>query len=147
MWERTEPPFTQLREGEERRRLLGAAVDEAPAWVLSGALCGWGDVMVPRFEAVIFTSLDDATRLGRLRAREHERYGARIDEGGDLREHHLAFMTWAARYEDGDLSVRSRQLHEAWLARLPEACRVLRVDSARTVDENAARVVRELGAG
>jgi hypothetical protein len=144
LWEATEPPFTRLREGDERRRLLTAALDEAPDWVLAGALCGWGDVMVPRFEAVIFTSLDDATRLERLRRRERERYGSRIDEGGDLRGSYLEFLAWAARYETGDLDVRSRRLHETWIARLPAACQLLHVDSARSVDENVALVVREL---
>jgi hypothetical protein len=145
LWEATEPPFTQLREPDERRRLLGAALDEARDWVIAGALCGWGDVMVPRFTAVVFTSLNDAVRLERLRMRERERYGERIESGGDLRASHLDFMAWAARYEEGDFSVRSRRLHEAWMERLPKSCRLLRVDSARSVNENLAMVVRELG--
>jgi hypothetical protein len=144
LWESTEPPFTRLREVDARRRTLGAALDEAQSWVLAGALCGWGDEMVPRFDAVIFTTLDDATRLERLRLRERARYGARIDEGGDLRENYLSFMAWAARYEEGDSTVRSRCMHEAWMARLPKTCRLLRVDCARPVDENVAAVARGL---
>src|SRR4029453_16093638 len=47
-------------------------------WVLSGSLCGWGDVAIPLFELVVFLQIPHDIRMERLRQREHQRFGARI---------------------------------------------------------------------
>ena len=50
----------------------------------------------------------------------------------------VEFMAWTAQYDDGDPTMRSRALHEQWLAALP--CPVLRLDGTRAVAEMAADV-------
>lgn len=142
-WLPTEPPFRQKRDIPERCRLLRAALSQTESWVLSGSLCSWGAEFVPDFTTVVFVELDSAIRMARLRERELGRYGAeRIQPGGDMHEAHVAFMTWAAQYEEGDFSGRSRAIHEQWLAELPANCRVTRVRSERAVEE----LVSELSA-
>jgi hypothetical protein len=78
-------------------------------------------------------------RLARLRAREVERYGREaIAPGGALHDSHIEFLDWAARYDAGGLDMRSRALHEAWLAALPGA--TLRLEGDRPVALQLARV-------
>src|SRR5262249_36604311 len=88
-------------------------------WVLSGALCGWGDHVIPRFDLVVFLWVPSAIRLARLRAREQDRYGAAaLAPGGPHHQRYPAFMAWAAGYDQGGLEIRSRHLPESWLSRL-----------------------------
>ena len=137
-WEPTDPPFHRAREEPERRRLLAAALDTRPRFVLSGSLVGWGDVFVARFELVVFLWIPHDARMARLRARERERYGAAIDPGGALHAHHREFMDWAASYDTGGMDMRSRARHDAWLAAL--ALPVLRLEGEMPTDEQIARI-------
>lgn len=132
-WLPTEPPFIEKRPVAERLRLLDHRL-RPTSWVLSGSIVSWGEPLVPAFDAVIFLSVPDDERMRRLLAREHERYGAAaLAPGGSRHREHVAFIDWAARYEKGGLDVRSRALHEAWLATLH--CPVIRVEGLHTVEE------------
>jgi adenylate kinase family enzyme len=74
-WEPTTPPFQQIRARQQRQALLGAALDAHSRWVLSGSLCGWGDLFIPHFDLVIFLFVPQEIRLARLKAREQRRLG------------------------------------------------------------------------
>lgn len=137
-WLPTDPPFTTKRNIPDRITLLERDLPRE-SWILSGSLCGWGDVLVPRFTHVVFLRLDNEVRLRRLRHRERERYGARIDEGGDMRTIHEDFMAWCNRYETGGMDVRSLALHRHWLEQL--SCPVLELRSEQPVET----LVREIG--
>jgi adenylate kinase family enzyme len=145
-WEPTRPPFQTPRPRAERQTLLAHELDAHAAWVLSGSLCGWGDVFIPRFDAVVFLRLSTEIRLARLRERELARFGeAALAPGGAMHENHREFLDWAAAYDDGDLSMRSLTRHREWLERLP--CPVLRLEGVLDVDEEVGRVVASLAAG
>src|SRR4029434_8468451 len=89
------------------------------SWVLSGSLCGWGDVAIPLFELVVFLRVPHDVRMARLHRREHARFGTRILPGGDMYEVSQAFLTWAASYDEGGFDMRSRQRHDQSLNTLP----------------------------
>jgi adenylate kinase family enzyme len=142
-WEPTDPPFQHPRERHERQTMLAAALDAHPRWILSGSLCGWGDIFIPRFDLVIFLSVPTAIRLARLTQRERKRYGRdALAPGGAMHDTHVAFMTWAAAYEEGGDDMRSRRRHETWLAALP--CPCLRLEGSLTVEEQLVRLGRTL---
>src|SRR5215472_17058753 len=61
-----DPPYTQQRERRERQRLLMGDLTAHDAWVVSGSLCGWGDVAIPLFELVVFLSIPHDIRMERL---------------------------------------------------------------------------------
>lgn len=106
-----------------------------------GSLCGWGDPLITEFELVVFLLVPMEVRLGRLRAREIRRYGAAaIATGGVQHEASVAFLEWAAAYDTGESDMRSRRLHEAWLASLPG--RVVRLEGARPIAAQLARLER-----
>lgn len=131
-WLPTDPPYQTPRPRDARLALLSGALAASPAWVLSGSLCGWGDPLIPRFELIVFLTVPTDVRMQRLRAREVTRYGhGAIAPGGQLHHAHVAFLEWAARYDDGDASLRSRALHDAWLDAI--SVPVLRLDGDRPV--------------
>lgn len=142
-WIATEPPFTTKREPAERVATIERDVEGQDGWVLSGSLANWGDPLVPRFTLAVFLHLDPDVRMARLVERERVRYGARIAPGGERYGSHIAFLDWARSYDDARAPVRSLDLHERWMARLP--CPVLRLDSSRSVEALTDEVVARLG--
>lgn len=142
LWEPTDPPFTRLRPAADRLAWLRAALPEGGAaerWVVAGSMVGWGDALLPSLDLVVFLSLEAGTRMDRLRARESERYGARVVQGGDMAANSAAFLAWAAAYDKAGPKQRSRALHEAWLRDVP--CPVLRLDAAVPVGDMADAVM------
>ena len=138
-WLPTDPKFTAKRPIDERLALMNADIDAAEKGVvISGSLTGWGDPLIPRFTCVIRLNTPTETRIERLRAREYAHFGERIREGGDMYENHLAFLDWAAQYDTGDVTMRSRACHDAWQETLP--CPLLVVDGADDPAANVARV-------
>lgn len=118
-WLPTDPPFHAKRAVAERLQLLGSAIESNPDFVLSGSLVGWGDPLIPRFEAVIYIDTPTEVRLNRLRSREALRYGEHaIAPGGSVHTHYRDFLDWAAAYDRGTMEGRSRQRHEGWLSQL-----------------------------
>jgi adenylate kinase family enzyme len=143
-WLPTNPPFSQPRDLPDRRALLAADLARYEDWVLSGSLSGWGDLFIPWIDLVVFLWVPTAVRLARLTERERQRFGeASLGPGGAMYEIHSRFMAWAAAYDTGDLGMRSRARHEAWLAGLP--CPVLRIEGDEPLSERLARIVRYLG--
>jgi adenylate kinase family enzyme len=140
-WLPTDPPFTHERERTDRQRLLMDALTAQDTWVLSGSLCGWGDVAIPLFELVVFLWIPQHIRLERLHHRERERYGTRMLPGGDMYASSQAFLAWAAAYDEGDLDMRSRRLHEQWLGTLP--CPIFCIEGEYTIEEQLAVLMAE----
>lgn len=143
-WEQTDPPYTTKRPEAARLRLLQTALAQHSRWVLSGSLCGWGDPLIPLFDAVIFVTLPSELRLARTLRRERERYGEQIEKGGPIHQSHLEFMAWSAQYDAPiPTAGRNRQRHEEWLAAL--RCPVIRVENSGTEREMLEQVVSALG--
>ena len=142
-WLPTDPPFTEKRPEEERLRLMQKDIDEADNAVISGALCGWGDPLIGRFTLAVRLIVPAAVRIARLKAREYQRFGSRVLEGGDLYEAHQAFYEWAASYDTGDVNRRSRAHHDQWQRKLP--CKLLVLDGTLPTAVLAETVMREIG--
>ena len=139
-WLPSDPPFRAKRPVGERLSLLRRALDATPGWVSSGSLDGWGDPLIPRFQAVVFLRTPTELRLARLRTREAATFGpAAIVPGGAHHVEHEAFLEWAADYDTGLQSGRNLPRHLAWLASLP--CPVLRLDGTRPVADMLAETV------
>lgn len=141
-WEPTNPPFQKPRVKRERTELLGARLGERSDWILSGSLCGWGDVFIPQFDLVIFLWVPQDIRLERLRVRQEEKFGEAIKPGGSMEAGHRAFMEWASDYDEGDTTMRSRIRHEEWMKTLP--CQVLRFEGDIAVEEKVREVLAYL---
>jgi adenylate kinase family enzyme len=115
-WLKTNPPFTTKRDPDARVALIERDIAGVRNWVLSGSICSWGDSLLDHFTLAVFLQLDSQVRMARLLQREQQRYGSRIQPGGDMHAQHLEFMDWAR-----------------WMLRL--TCSILRLDSRRSLDE------------
>ena len=143
-WLPTDPPFTQTRDKEERIRLMRADMEKAGRVVISGSLVDWGDVFIPYFTLCIRLVTQTQVRLQRIRQRERERFGARINLGGDMYQNHQDFLQWAAAYDTGGPSMRSRVKHDQWQTLLQ--CPQLVLDGAQPLEYNFEQVKKALGA-
>jgi adenylate kinase family enzyme len=139
-WLPTEPPYQVKRGRAQRQELLLRDLSAHDSWVWSGSACGWGDVVIPLLDAVVYLRLPTAVRLERIRRRERGRFGDEILPGGVMYESCRWLMDYAALYDTGDEGVRSRRLHEKWLSGLP--CQVIRIEEDLPVGEKVQRVLR-----
>ncbi len=141
-WKATDPPFQEVVPEPERTTNLVTALSGAPNWVLSGSLCDWGDVIIPRLTFAVFLYLDPKIRMDRLKKRERARYGDRVDQGGDLYETHQKFIDWAKSYDTAEAPTRSLILHEAWMKKLP--CPILRLNTENSLESLTEQVLDRL---
>jgi adenylate kinase family enzyme len=142
-WIPTDPPFQTIREVPARQRMLADALDASPRWVLSGSLCGWGDIFIPRFDVAIFLLIPHEVRMARIMERERQRYGDAIAPGGTQHAQSQEFLAWAAKYDTGDESVRSLRIHEKWMTTL--GCRCIRLEGELSTDARLARLSNFIG--
>lgn len=91
-WISTNPPFTVKRNREDRIKLLKNDISKKEKFVLTGSLCGWGDVFIPLFDIVIKVETPTEIRIERLKKREFARFGTRILCGGDMYDGHQKFL-------------------------------------------------------
>ena len=141
-WRRTDPPFVEKYTPEQRLAALYQGMAPLASWVLSGSLCGWGDVLVPSFTHTVFLYVEPGCRLQRLRRRERQRHGDRILPGKDMHHIHTEFLAWAERYDNAGIEQRSKLLHQRWSESLP--CPILQLDGDQSIGELVDRVLHWL---
>lgn len=125
-------PYRRRRNPEHRRQLMRQDFEAQEQWVLSGALCGWGDVFIPQFDVVVYCWLPPEIRLARIQARELARYGAEpLASGGELHSVFEKFCSWAVAYDEDSSNIRSRAQELAWLEHLP--CPVIRLETEQSI--------------
>ena len=133
-WEPTNPPYTVKRCLSSRMKLMREDIQRHDHVIISGSLVDWGDEFIPLFTLAIRVETDTDIRLQRLNRREREKFGSRIDFGGDMYENHLEFIKWAASYDHGGMDMRSKAKHDDWQKKL--ICPLLFVDGNMPVSEN-----------
>lgn len=139
----TDPPFRKQRSPEERLSLLMKDLGKHSSWVLSGGAGVWEPSLPNDFSLVVFLYLPPSIRLERLKKRESELFGNRIEQGGDMEADHKKFMEWAFRYDDGTAEgTNTLPHHEAFLKTI--SCKVLRLESIMTTSEQLASILTVL---
>lgn len=141
-WESTDPPYTTKRNIPDRITLMRKDIAKYDGVVISGSLVDWGDVLIPLFTLVIRVETDTAVRIDRLKRRERELLGNRIDPGGDMYENHREFIDWAASYDSGGLDMRSKSKHDEWQKQLQ--CRQILLDGGLPVEKNLEIILQNL---
>lgn len=117
-WEMTNPPYTTKRNIADRLAMMKKDIREKKNVVISGSLVDWGDELIPLFSLAIRLETDTKVRIERLKKREREKLGNRIDIDGDMYDHHQKFLSWAAEYDDGGIDMRSKAKHDKWQKQL-----------------------------
>ncbi len=133
-WEETNPPYQIKRNISDRISMMKNDIAKHSNAVISGSLVDWGDELIPLFTLAVRVETDTAIRIERLRKREREHFGNRIDIGGDMYENHRDFIEWAASYDRGNLNMRSKAKHDEWQKQL--LCKIVLLDGSLPVEEN-----------
>lgn len=131
-WVPSDPPYEIKRAPNERQRLLRNDITNSQKSVISGSLCGWGDIFIPYFDLAIFVDTSTELRIRRIKEREYSKFDNRILPGGDLYYKHTDFVEWAKGYDKVGVEQRSRALHKEWMKKLK--CPVITVDGALPID-------------
>ncbi len=140
-WLPTNPPFTQKRPTKERLEHIKNDIEKFQNVVVSGSIVGWGDELIPYFTLAIRIEVDKSLRIERIENREKERFGSRIEFGGDMYQQHVDFIEWAKMYDDGDNTIRSKKLHDEWQKQL--LCEILCLDGADSLEQNFLKVIEK----
>ena len=141
-WLPTDPKFTRKRPATERVALMKKDIEQSENVVISGALAGWGDPLIPYFTLAVRIELEQSVRIERLRQREKARFGSRIEPGGDMYRQHLEFIEWAKSYDIGGVHMRSKAKHDEWQKLL--LCECLHLDGGNTIEHNFEIVKQKL---
>lgn len=141
-WEQTEVPYTQKRCIKDRIALMKKDIEEHENVVISGSLTDWGDEFINLYTLAIRLETDKNVRINRLKEREREEFGSRLDKGGDMYENHMEFIEWAAAYDDGGMDMRSKMFHDEWQKKLK--CKLLMLDGNLPLEENFKVIEKEL---
>ena len=141
-WMPTEPKFTLKRPCEERIEMMTRDINNFEDVVISGSLVDWGDPLIPHFTLAIRIEIDPTIRIARLIQREKERYGIRVEPGGDMYKQHLEFIEWAKSYDNGGLNIRSKAKHDEWQKLLK--CELIHLDGADMVKSNFEKIKKIL---
>ena len=141
-WKETNPPFQEANSIDIRKSLLRKALSGHPNWIISGSLISWGDDVQNEFSCAIYLYVPAQERIKRIKNREQQRFGERIDSGGDMYEGHSKFIEWAKQYDEGFLSGRSKPRHEEWIKSL--SCPVIRIEGIFTEVEVLDRAIHQI---
>lgn len=141
-WLPTDPMFTQKRPVEERLALMRRDIERAENAVLSGSLTDWGDGLIPYFTLAVRIEMAQELRIGRLKQRERQRFGTRLDPGGDMHQAHLQFIEWAKRYDTAGLDQRSKVKHDDWQTLL--TCPLIQLNGADELEVKFSAVKQAL---
>jgi adenylate kinase family enzyme len=137
----TDPPFQKQYSPDERRQLAMAALNASSDWILSGSVATWG-LNLPTVHFGAFLDTPKEERLRRLELRERERFGSRIDLGGDLHSENKNFMAWASGYEECAGRGRNRDTDRVFLVQ--HCDHFIEIGPSRSLDEVASEICRFL---
>lgn len=137
-WLPTNPKYITKRDKKECIELMMNDIENNDNVVISGSLVDWGDELIPLFTLVIRLETETDIRIERLRNREKEAFGNRIEKNGDMYQNHLEFINWARAYDTGGLDMRSRTKHDAWQEKLQ--CKQVLLNGAENLNKNYLQV-------
>lgn len=141
-WMPTESKFTHKRPRKERIELMKNDINKSENVVISGSLTDWGGELIPYFTLAIRIEMKQSVRIERLVKREKERYGSRIEIGGDMYQQHIDFIEWAKSYDNGGMDIRSKAMHDELQKSFP--CKILYLDGENKLDDNFEKVLKVL---
>ncbi|MFA5036218.1 MAG: AAA family ATPase [Candidatus Izemoplasmatales bacterium] len=138
LWIKTDPPFTHKRTVKESKEIINRQLSEHEFNVISGQFYRWGNFLRGRIDLYVYMHLPVATRLERIRNREIRRFGDRVAPNGDMYKMHLDFLDWAAKYDIGDSTRRSKKQHLEWINKVDKP--VLIIEDAFSIEELLSKI-------
>lgn len=143
-WELTEMPYQKRLEPHCRREILREKIRENESWVLTGSIYGWGSEFYAQCRLVVLMITPTKIRLKRLKDRERNKFGSRIEVGGDMYSVYIDFVKKAVLYDHGNDKVRSLARDINWMKSLQgESLWIDGRYSLETIIENLVLIVSD----
>ena len=93
-------PYTSPRSEEEVERLLMSEVVEHPNFIFAAVRGNYGKEIIPMYNYVVVIEVPKEIRSQRVRNRSFQKFGKRMQMGGDLHEQEEAFFRMACFLQD-----------------------------------------------
>jgi adenylate kinase family enzyme len=127
-WLPSTPAFQRKQDPAIRLAKLRQDLEFPSHAIISGSILNWGLELEDSLSLIVFLIVPTDIRVARLQTREMRLYG-RVDP---------EFLAWAAQYDEGKMSGRSREKHEKWLSQ--RTCPVLRIEGDTSTVDRVGRV-------
>lgn len=141
-WKPTENPYTEKVPLDERNEKIKIDFLKNKNVIISGSMVSWGKEWEKSFDLAIFIHLDNQIRIERLKKREFDRYGEKLETEKERQLNYMAFIHWANQYENPDFKGRSLVVHNEWIKKLD--CRVLRVSGEMELNDKVDKTIAEI---
>lgn len=105
-----------------------------PKFIISGVTMNWSDEILSRIGIAFWVQTPLEERLNRIKLREEKRFGARVQEGGDMYKGQMDFRKW----------VESRDLSSLEESALKLLCPVIVIDGTLPVSQNLEKMIEIL---
>jgi adenylate kinase family enzyme len=129
----SEIPYLNPRPVEEARTLLLADIQKPPFFVVSAVTPDLGNGIIALLELAVLISVPTETRVERVKQRSIEKFGERVQMGGDMAEQEMQFLNFIA--------TRSVSKIEQWTQRL--SCPVIQADGTKPILENVKQIAEQ----
>lgn len=100
VWKKTKIPYQEKNELDIVVKRIKTLLEKHSNVIVSGIMYPWGDELNPFFDTVILVTTKTNIRKERLISREREKYGYRMEKGGDMHDQFSRFLNWAINYDD-----------------------------------------------
>ena len=141
-WLETPVPYSQRRNTEEGLSMMLHDIETHSNCVISGPICGWGDILIPFIDLSVRLNTDTALRIKRICEREARLFGHRTDPGGDMHCQFWEFLAAARQYDTAGHEVRSLAQHMLWEQNL--ICDKMLLDGGNSVTVNVNAIMSRI---
>lgn len=118
--------YSFSRNREEVEKLLLHEIEIYQNFIFTSVRGDYGEKVRSSFRYIVLLELPRDIRIQRVKNRSFHRFGDRVLPGGDLYEQEERFLNF--------VKSRSENIVEEWVKSMD--CPVIRVDGARSVEEN-----------
>ncbi len=122
------------RTREEAEKLLWSEIRVYENFVFTSVKGDYGENIYPFFQYAVLIDVPRALRLQRVRNRSFQKFGERMEIGGDLYEQEEKFFNFVKSLPENTV--------EEWVQSL--TCPILRIDGTKPVEENIDYIIDKL---
>ena len=127
-------PYTNPKSRAEVEVLLMEEVNKHPDFVFSAVKGDYGEEIISMYSYVIVIEVPKEIRAQRVRNRSFQKFGNRMQPGGDLYDQEEAFFQMVDSREDDFIA--------NWLQRV--SCPIIRVDGTKPIEENVTYIIHTI---
>jgi len=126
----TEIPYTKQRSREDYIRLMTNDIKRHKTFVMSAVRGNFGDHITSYYKLGVFIDVPYDIRIQRVEQRMKDKFGDRVEVGGDMYETEMKFLEF--------VKARTMDKLNMWSDTL--SCQQIRVDGTLSIKENVAYI-------